>query len=275
MLGKQGAYLAQLYMLTPAAAALIARIFFYKPRFSDANLRFGRIGDYLKYWLFGLAIVAFFFAAYTLMGAVSWDPSGKIFLGRLAEQFAAAGQDMNAALPAGLTPGMMLAIYFIGGLTVFNIPGIITGFGEEFGHRGFMFPALYRIRPWVGFLVGGLIWFLWHVPLVLVVPQEVTQSSLGATVLNYVVLAIGSICTFAYLAYVYVKSGSVFVTAIAHIVMNNASMSLSYFAVVRSQILANAGNTLVMLLVVGVLYVTRQFPVFLQYFQRQYPGSPT
>jgi hypothetical protein len=36
----------------------------------------------------------------------------------------------------------MLMIYFVGGLTIFNlVPGIITGFGEEFGHRGFMFPC--------------------------------------------------------------------------------------------------------------------------------------
>jgi len=41
-LGQQGAYLAQAYMLTPAIAALITRLFFYKPHFKDANLRFGR-----------------------------------------------------------------------------------------------------------------------------------------------------------------------------------------------------------------------------------------
>lgn len=49
-----------------------------------------------------------------------------------------------------LHPQMMLLLYFIGGLTVFNIlPGVITGFGEEFGWRGLMFPLMYRIRPWL------------------------------------------------------------------------------------------------------------------------------
>ena len=55
-MGEQGAYLAQGYMLTPAIAALITRIFFYKPRFKDANLKFGRIRDYIKYWLLGIGI---------------------------------------------------------------------------------------------------------------------------------------------------------------------------------------------------------------------------
>ena len=49
VLGRQGAYLAQVYMLTPALAAVITRLFFYKPGFSDAGLRLGRLMDYLKF----------------------------------------------------------------------------------------------------------------------------------------------------------------------------------------------------------------------------------
>jgi hypothetical protein len=70
LLGRQGVYLAQFYMLTPAVAALITRLFFYKPRFSDAGLRFSRLSDYVKYWLISLGIVALYFASYTLLGAI-------------------------------------------------------------------------------------------------------------------------------------------------------------------------------------------------------------
>jgi len=232
-MGEQGAYLAQGYMMTPAIAALITRLFFYKPRFKDANLRFGRARDYLKYWLVALGITVLSFGMYTLLGAIRWDFSGQIFLGRLADQFAATGQNITDTLPPGFTPQMMLWIFVIGGLTVFNIlPGLITGFGEEFGHRGFMFPALYRIKPWVGFIFGGLLWFAWHIPITFMIPQTV-ETPLWTTILNYLILALGSVCTFVYLAYVYVKSGSIFVTSIAHIAMNNAATSLSYFVVVH------------------------------------------
>ena len=146
MMGEQGMYLAQGYMLTPALAALITRLFFYEKKFKDANLRFGRLGDYGKFWLVSLGITALSYVFFFAFGAIRLDLSGQEFLRRLAEQFAAVGQDMEASLPPGFTPQMMLLIYFIGGLTVFNIlPGLITGFGEEFGHRGFMFPALYRM----------------------------------------------------------------------------------------------------------------------------------
>lgn len=261
VMGKQGIYLAQGYMLTPAIAALITRLFFYKPRFKDANLRFGRAKDYLKYWLIGLGITALSFGMFTILGAIRWDSSGQVFLDRLTEQFAATGQDINDTLPPGFTPRMMLWIFTIGGLTVFNIfPGLITGFGEEFGHRGFMFPALYRIKPWVGFIIGGLLWFAWHIPLAFIIPQAL-EAPLWTVILNCIILAIGSVCTFTYLAYVYVKSGSVFVTSIAHISMNNAAASLSYFVVMQNQPLANLGLTLTMLVVVAIM-VSKKMLVF-------------
>jgi len=266
-LGQQGAYLAQAYMLTPAIAAIITRLFFYEPRFRDANLRFGKLKDYFKFWAISIGIIVLSYLFFTLLGSISWDFTGQAFLERLAQQFEAAGQDLYAALPPGFTPQMMLTIYFIGGLTIFNImPGIITGFGEEFGHRGFMFPLLYQIKPWVGILVGGLIWFAWHLPLTLIVPQSIEYSS-GQTVLNYFTLGIGSICTFVYLSYVYVKSSSVWVTAFAHIAMNNAASSFSYFAVLQNQFLANLGLTLTLLIVVAILYYTKELQAFNEYFK--------
>lgn len=266
MLGQQGVYLAQGYMLTPAIAALITRRFFYAPGFKDANLRLGRVKDYLRFWLLSLAITAVSYVMFTLLGAVTWDFTGQAFLERLAQQFAAVGQDINDTLPPGFTPRTMLLIYFVGGLTVFNIlPGIISGFGEEFGHRGFMLPLLYRIKPWVGIVVGGLIWYAWHLPLALVVPTAASYP-LWQTVLQFVVLAIGSICTFIYLGYVYARSESVWVTAVAHIALNNAAQSFSYFAVLKNQVLANTGLTLTMILVVVVLYYTRELQVLTTYF---------
>ena len=274
MLGKQGAYLAQFYMLTPAVAAIITRLFFYKPRFTDANLRFGRLSDYFTFWLVSISVTALSYVLFTLLGGIAWDLTGQAFLERLAEQFAAAGQDITASLPTGFTPKMMLMIYFLGGLTVFNIlPGLITGFGEEFGHRGFMFPYLYRIRPWVGIIVGGLIWYAWHLPLALVIPPA-AQHPLWQNLLNFVSLAVGSICTFTYLAYVYVKSRSVWVTALAHIAMNNSAASFSYFAVVRNQVLANVGLALTMMIVVAVLHFRGELDVLSECF-RDGSAGPT
>lgn len=266
MLGQQGAYLAQFYMLTPAITAIITRLFFYKPRFSDANLRIGKLSDYFKFWIISICITALSYVFFTLLGSITWDFTGQIFLDRLEEQFVSAGQDINASLPPGFTPKIMLMVYFFGGLTIFNIlPGIITGFGEEFGHRGFMFPQLYKIKPWIGIFIGGLIWYAWHFPLALVIPQT-AQYPLWQKLLNFIVLGIGSICTYTYLAYVYIKSKSIWVASLAHIVMNNSASSFSYFAVVQNQILANVGLALTMMIVVLLLNFKRELDIFPKYF---------
>jgi membrane protease YdiL (CAAX protease family) len=258
MLGERGAYLAQGYMLTPALAAILTRLFFYTPRFKDAYLRFGRLLDYLKVWSLALSITAMSFGLYTLFGAIEWDLSGGAFLNQLNKQFALAGQNMVESLPPGITPKMMLLIFTLGGLTVFNImPGLISGFGEEFGHRGFMFPQLYRIKPWLGLVGGGLIWFAWHLPLALIIPSQ-SDLPLGTSILSFAIRAVGSICAFTYFAYVYVKSGSIFVTSIAHIAMNNAASAFSYYIVLKDQLLADLGLTLTMFAVVGFLFLTKR-----------------
>lgn len=261
-LGPQGIMLVQAYMLTPAIAALLTRAFFYAPKFSDACLRFGRWQDYLKFWLAGIGITALSYLFFTVLGSVSWDLSGQTFLDNLAAQFALSGQNINETLPPGFTPQMMLWLFFFGGLTVFNLlPGLITGFGEEFGHRGFMFPMLYKINPWLGLVGGGLLWYAWHLPLSLIAPAA-APTPVGEQLLNHFILAVGSVCTFTYLACVYVKSQSIFVAALAHVVLNNAAASFSYFVAVQNQLLADLGLTLTMVCVVVILYVRNELVVF-------------
>jgi membrane protease YdiL (CAAX protease family) len=123
-----------------------------------------------------------------------------------------------------------------------------------------MFPALYQINPRVGFIIGGLIWFAWHIPIQFMNPQTI-EVPVWVSILNYLILTVGSVCMFAYLAYTYVKSGSVFVTSIAHITMNNAAASLSYFVIIQNQTLANLGLTLTMLVIV-ISMVSRKMFVF-------------
>jgi len=269
MMGQQGVYLAGGYMLMPAIAALITRLFFHKPRFRDANLRFGRFRDYIKFWLYSLGITALSFAAFTLAGSIRWDFSGKVFLDQLAQQFAATGQDMMASLPSGFTPQMMLWLFVIGGLTVFNIiPGIISGFGEEFGHRGFMFPALLPNKPWHGLLVGGFLWYLWHQPLLLVFPATDT-TPLMQTIATHFAAIIGSICTHTYLSYVFAKSRSIFISSIAHIALNNSMRSFAYFAILQNQFMANIAQYLVMVLVVAFLYYRNELKTIPEFLNDQ------
>jgi hypothetical protein len=64
----------------------------------------------------------------------------------------------------------------------------------------------------------------------------------------------------------------VFVTAFAHIVMNNASASLGYLFVIQDRFLANLGTVLVMVVVVGALYATGQLRIFRTLVPNSEPG---
>lgn len=268
-MGEQGMYLAGGYMLTPAIAALITRLFFHKPGFADAFLRFGRFRDYIKFWLYSLLITAFWFALFTLFGAIRWDFSGQIFFESMELQFPETWQEMMESLPKGFTPQMMLWLFVIGGLTVFNfLPGLISGFGEEFGHRGFLFPLLLPNKPIPGLIVGGLLWYAWHLPLALVIPAT-APLPFWQTILNHATLLVGSICTHTYLCYVYAKSRSIFVPSIAHIAMNNASRSFAYFVVVTNQFGANLAQSFAMVMVVALLFFRKELDVIPEFLSEK------
>jgi membrane protease YdiL (CAAX protease family) len=263
-LSERAPYIVQVYMLTPALAAILTRLCFYDSKFKNSYLRFGKLGDYGRFYLVSLGITLLSFVMYTLLNAVRWDLSGEIFLDNLAQMISAGGQDISS-LPPGFTPKTMLFVFSIGGLTVFNIlPGLVTGLGEELGWRDFLFPQLLRVNPRTAFVVGGLIWFFWHLPLSVIIPQ--TQSfELWQQLVNMIILAVGSIFSFIYLAYVYVRSQSVMVTAFAHIAINNSSGAFSYFVIIQDQVLANLGLTLTMIMVTAAFCLTGKFRVFKGY----------
>jgi membrane protease YdiL (CAAX protease family) len=259
-LGQTANLVAAFYMLTPALAAAIARAFFHGPRFSDAALRPGPLRRYLWVWLGAVGLVVVQFAAFLASGAMSIDTSGQGFLDQIEQVMPGGAELMLKELPPGMTLQGMLALYALGGLTVFNVPGTVLGFGEEFGWRGFMFPQLYRIRPWVGFVVGGLIWFAWHVPLSLLAPARSIPSALLA--IDAVALGIGSIATFAVFAWLFVRGGSIWVPSLFHAVMNNGSRALSYWVRIEHQVAADVLLSAVMVLAVVVLWRTGQLRIF-------------
>ena len=43
----------------------------------------------------------------------------------------------------------------------------LFGFGEEFGWRGYLLPKLMPLGKWKAYTLVGIIWGLWHAPLIL------------------------------------------------------------------------------------------------------------
>jgi membrane protease YdiL (CAAX protease family) len=99
------------------------------------------------------------------------------------------------------------------------LQGIVLTLGEEIGWRGLLVPALYRAGGfgWAG-LASGLIWGLWHVPLIVVGGYDAgTPVWFGVPCFMVSVTAMG-----AMLAWVRLRSGSVWPSVAFHAVHNLA-----------------------------------------------------
>ena len=124
-----------------------------------------------------------------------------------------------------------------------------------------MFPEFYKRMGKPAFIICGIIWFLWHVPLMFIFPQT-QEFTILEQAFNFLILAVGCIFTFVFFAYVYVKTQSIWVVSFSHITFNNAARSFSYFVVIKNQLLANLVLTITMALVVIILYKRRELEVF-------------
>ncbi len=268
-LGANGNYLAGMYMFGPALAAILTRAIAHRPRFRGAGLHPGPVRAYLPFWAFGLGVVAANFLAIQIAGAVRWDLTGDAALARIDQLAAQTGQGMPDP-PAGMTPRDMLLLFTVGGITLFNIlPGLLIGFGEEFGWRGLMFPALYRLRPWLAVVVGGLIWYAWHVPLLLVVPSTAAgETDPLSTAVRIVALAVGAIATHTVFAYAYARSGSIWIASLVHGTIDNASRSGSYWVIVVDQYRADVAVAVSMVVVVALLAATGELRWIPRFFGR-------
>jgi len=86
--------------------------------------------------------------------------------------------------------------------------------GEELGWRGFLTPQLMRYFSFpLTSLIVGLIWSVWHAPLIYLTKYNAGPYGLDMQMLNFTVMTVGLSFIMTYL---HLKSGSVWAAAIFH-----------------------------------------------------------
>ena len=100
---------------------------------------------------------------------------------------------------------------------------IILALGEEIGWRGFMSPELKdgygRTK---GLLIGGVIHGVWHFPAMLLFGFEYGKDYIGAPLLGLVVFCFFTAAMGIISDHLYVKSGSIWLSAIFHVMINSS-----------------------------------------------------
>jgi uncharacterized protein len=189
MVEELGAVAVLPTMLTPMIAALIMRIFVSKEGVK------GSLGLLRspKYYLAALIVPAVFVSAVVLivqalgLGEFRWSEA-------------------------------TWSVYLM--LLVIALPVTLFTFGEEYGWRGYLLPKLLPLGEIRASVLLGVIWGLWHLPLILAgLNYPGVNVWLAIIVFTFVTVAL----TFTYTWFYVASSGSVLVAAVFHASTNQFS----------------------------------------------------
>lgn len=99
-------------------------------------------------------------AVIMVLRGVPGDLSGRTGLGLYAKA-------LTDQMQTDVTPGLALAVLLVSTVSGFVVTILFT-LGEEIGWRGWLWPALKPLGRVRAAVVGGAIWSLWHLPIMII-----------------------------------------------------------------------------------------------------------
>lgn len=181
-------------MWSPGVAGLLTRLLF------QGNLRghgwgWGKTKYQVASYLIPLAYAAVVYVPLWIAGFGNFHAS---IIGRLCARYGLHASVMN---------------YFLLIATVGMAQSCMSALGEELGWRGFLVPQLAKIMPFGGVaLTSGIIWSLWHYPLILLANYH-GAGPVWYSLVCFMVMVLGISFLFAWMR---LKSGSVWTGMLLH-----------------------------------------------------------
>jgi hypothetical protein len=153
-----GQYVIAAVMWVPAVAALVTTKLITREGTRILNIRIGRVRPYLVSAIVApLAFAVVYGLTWLLgLGEPDWE------LNSIREMMAGAGADVSM-MP---DPATLLTVLFFSSLIVGPTINGVFGFGEELGWRGYLLPKLMPLGRARAYILLGIIWGLWHAPLI-------------------------------------------------------------------------------------------------------------
>lgn len=204
-----------IYMFIPMTAVVLVQKLFYKePLRKPLGISFKLNRWFLVAWLLPPVIAFATFGVSLLIPGIEYSPEMAGFLERLKgvlspEQF----QRMESQVATFPIHPFWLALVsgLIAGITI----NAVAGFGEELGWRGFLQKEFGHLSFWKSSAIIGLIWGIWHAPIVLQGHNYPQHPVEGVFMMIIFCLLFAPI-----FSYIRLKSKSVIAAAIMHGALN-------------------------------------------------------
>ena len=202
-------------MYAPFAAVLLCGA----PRDMGWRLKLRGKGKWVFAAWFGFALLALLGAAlYYLLFPASLDLSGGFLAAQLGEE------GMRQIEAQGLTLKTLMLIQLAEALSYAPFINTFAALGEEVGWRGFLYPRFKeRLGTAKGRLLGGVIWGVWHWPVMILAGYNYGSAYWGAPVLGPLLFCVVCIAIGTIIDYLYEKTECIWIPALAHGAFNAVS----------------------------------------------------
>jgi membrane protease YdiL (CAAX protease family) len=181
--GAFGQIVVLVAMWVPTFAALVTARFVTHEKPGIGNFRLGSWKPYV-----GAALVLPL--AFAVIYGVTWM-LGLATLDLKLEQFRAMFIDAGMDLPAIPDPALPILGILFASLVIGPFVNGFIALGEEIGWRGYLLPRLMPLGKVKAYILSGLVWGLWHTPLVLIGFTYSNQPILGSLMFIAMTTALG------------------------------------------------------------------------------------
>jgi membrane protease YdiL (CAAX protease family) len=204
-------------MLTPTIAAVVThRVLGDGRRLADAlGLRVGPWRRWLPYavlaWLGPVVLSLLALALAAALGVYRID---LVDFSGYAELIVSATGGQQIPMPMGALVALSMVQVLVGGVI-----NAVPALGEEIGWRGFLYDCWSHWPAWRRVLATGVIWGLWHAPLILLGYNYPTVSP----VVGLLLMVVFTTVLAGLLDWLRTGAGNVYVSALAHGSINAAA----------------------------------------------------
>lgn len=196
-----------LCMFFPAMGALVTQVYIVKKPIKELGFYFGSWKMYLFTYL---AILFVFVLNYSIVWIFIQNPDWT--LDTFIRQYSGLIKDFTLPFPAHWMILLLLLVTCIAAPVMNMIPSL----GEEIGWRGFLLPTLEPFGKTKAMILSGVIWALWHTPMILILGFGYgKQAWLGVLLHFFTIIGLG-----IWMGAIWFKTRSTILAAFIHSVFN-------------------------------------------------------